>query len=205
MGELKNRKINFQPDAESEEMYVNLFFDTEYISNKTYCKEFADKSNGFNPSSQWLIGTLYVKVISFSGSDVIKLDRLVNIDNFYFEDGTQINSLDYSFKINGKNISEVTVEIGKEIKVDFEIFTGRNKIGYPVFRILNNNGKKSKYMHLLEDIPSNYKNEEHLKPKAEKVMPLTETKEECESKISELKEEIRVLKEQLSLSYEEKK
>lgn len=204
LAELRGRKINFQPDAESEEMYVNLFFDMEYLTNKGYCKEFADKTNDLDPSFQWLIGKLYIKVISFDGSDVIKLDKLVNIDNFYFEDGTQINPLDYSFKINGKNISDITVEIGKEIRVDFEIFTDRNEKGYPVFRILNNGGKKAKYMHLLEDVPANYKNEKHLKPIAEKVMPLTETKEECEDKITEIKAEINALKEQLSLAYEEK-
>lgn len=216
LGVKSSRGISFQPDSESEEILLDLESKASFMRNETYCNLNGDLTEDYNSDYLWLTGTITVEVRRTAGDDFIVGD-LINIDNFYWEDGLKINTL-YSEFVDGtvrsiknfndiyKNqetdMSKVIVKSGEEVEINYKMLTTYKEKGYPVLRIIYDEGNQAKYMHLLMGTPMNYKNKEYLKPKIQ-TSELKLTKEECDVIIKEIENKISVKKEELNVAFSE--
>ena len=152
--------------------------------------------------------------------EMLDVEELLGLDNLYWDDGNKVNVLykRYMFqKITISNFYDVGTFIledlsGIKLKKDevanvkIALITDRTKSAYPFYRVLKDEGKSASFVHIRNDVPKKYVNEEHLKSKTEDVKPqIILSKEECESKIADLKVEISNKKDEfLDAKYTEK-
>ena len=155
-----------------------------------------------------------------STEEILNVDDMLGLDNFYWDYGSKINVVYKKYEFRMKTINSLEdhetyvlddldgmqIEKGEVAVIKVALITDRTKSAYPFLRVLKDEGKSASYVHIRYDIPRNYKNEEHLKPKAEDVKPqITLSKEECKAKIADLNAEISNKKDEyLDAKYNEK-
>ena len=208
----------FQPYYESEIVYIKLESNSYMVVNKSYSEYSGDAydtfANIYDENYQWIKGT-----INLRANKTFNVGDLINLDNFYWEDGSKItvlyskfeskslgrvikNASDVNFKAE-TDMSKVEAKAGDKIIVDFEILTDKTEKGYPVLRILYNGGNNAKYMHLIKGVPNYYRNTKYTEIKREPTK-LNISKEECKTKIDEISNNIIQKKEELNIAFKEK-
>lgn len=207
--------MEFQADEKIEKAYIDIETSMSTLSNESYCKTYEDSTKTFNPNYKWIMGKIVIK--KTTGAD-FTIGTLINPDNFYWDDGNLINMLYYEFSVKSpkeiknindanspdeKDLSKIEMKSGDTITVNYKILTDNMREGYPVLKIVYDNGYKMKFVHLRKDVSISYTNKEYLKPKVEKNV-LTLSKEECVEEINKIKKSMSERKVELNMAFDER-
>lgn len=206
--------VEFQPDSESEVIYIKLDSYASMIRNIAYSTAYENFTYIYDENYQWIKGTINIRA-----NKTLNVGDLINLSNFYWEDGSPLNVFYSKFEAKPSNrviknandvnlktetdMSKVKSDAGDITIVHFEILTDKTEKGYPVLRILYAGGSKAKYMHLLKGTPVSYRNTKYTQPR-KKSTELNISKEECEIKIDQITDNIMQKKEELNVAFSER-